>query len=203
MKYVVVAEGLSDLVNSDLENISDELRRKAVMAINRAIEWARVQASREMRRQVAFKAGYLRERLRVTKKARGQDLEAIITGRQRATSLARFARDTDPAAARRRGGVRVEVKPGAAKMMKGAFLVRLRAGAAKTDTQYNLGLAIRLKPGDSLRNKKYAVQLDQNVYILYGPSVDQVFRSVADDLSPDALVYLEREFDRLAALGVI
>lgn len=206
MKYVVVAEGLGDLVNADIGDIPEDIRRKAVMAINRTVQWARAQAAREMRRQVAFRASYLTGadgRLRIAKKAHGTDLEASIVGRQRATSLARFTTDRDPARARRRGGVNVEVKPGAAKFMKGAFLVRLRAGAVKTDTQHNLGLAIRLKPGQTLRNKKYATQLDRDVYILYGPSVDQVFRTVSDDMSPDALQYLEREFDRLRALKVL
>lgn len=206
MKYVVVAEGLGDLVNADIGAIPDEIKRKAVMAINRTVQWARTQAAREMRRQVAFKASYLtgaEGRLRIAKKATGNDLEAIIVGRQRPTSLARFAKTTDPATARRQGGVNVEVKPGAAKFMKGAFLVRLRAGSVKTDTQYNLGLAIRLKPGQTLRNKKHAIQLDNNVYILYGPSVDQVFRTVSEDISPDALMHLEREFERLRALEIL
>lgn len=206
MKYVVVAEGLADLINADIGAIPEEVRRKAVMAINRTVQWARAQAAREMRRQVAFGARYLtgaEGRLRIAKKASGNDLEASIVGRHRATSLARFTKDRDPATARRRGGVRVEVKPGSARFMKGAFLVRLRAGAVKTDTQFNLGLAIRLKPGETLRNKKYAVQLASNVYILYGPSVDQVFRTVSEDMSPDALIHLEREFDRLRALKVL
>lgn len=206
MKYVVVAEGLSDLIDADIGDIPDEIRRKAVMAINRTVEWARTQASREMRRQVAFRASYLtgaEGRLRIAKKASGNNLEASIVGRQRATSLARFAKNPNPATARRRGGVNVEVKPGSAKFMKGAFLVRLRAGTKLTETQHNLGLAIRLKPGETLRNKKNAIQLDRNVYILYGPSVDQVFRTVSGDMSPDALVYLEREFDRLRALKVL
>lgn len=85
--------------------------------------------------------------------------------------------------------------------MKGSFLVKLKSGNAKTDTQFNLGLAIRLKPGERLRNKTSMTQLDHNVYLLYGPSVDQVFRTVREDIAPDTASFLEAEFRRLLDIG--
>jgi hypothetical protein len=39
-----------------------------------------------------------------------------------------------------------------------------------------------------------------NVYLLYGPSVDQVFRTVAGEVAPDALNFLEDEFFRMINL---
>lgn len=198
MNYVIVAEGLSGL---NLSDIPPKLTEAARQAINRTTEWARTQASREMREQVNFPARYLTGsdgRLRIAKKATNTNLEAAIVGRHRPTSLARFSKDTDPGVVKRRGGARVAVKPGAAKFMKGTFLVRLRAGATKTDTKHNLGLAIRLKPGESLRNKRtQGVRLANNVYLLYGPSVDQVFRDVSGEMTPDVINYLQQEFDRL------
>ena len=72
--------------------------------------------------------------------------------------------------------------------MDQAFLVRLKNN--------NIGLAVRLKPGEVLQNSEKAVRLDNNVYLLYGPSVDQVFRSVADDITPSIQQSVSRQFFR-------
>jgi len=201
--YVIVAEGLAELER--LSDVPDEIVMSARQALNKAIDRARTHAAAEMRSQVDFPARYLTGadgRLRITKRAVGNDLEAIIVGRHRPTSLARFLKGNPTAKqVRRRGGASVQVKPGMATFMKGTFLVRLRAGNQLTDTKHNLGLAIRLKPGESLRNKKQqGVQLGNNVYLLYGPSVDQVFRTVAGDMTPEAIRFFESEFNRLRVL---
>ena len=73
--------------------------------------------------------------------------------------------------------------------MNRAFLMNLRSG--------NLGLAVRLAPGERIDNKRRMVQMSNGLYLLYGPSVDQVFRSVAEDVSADAGDFLEQEFLRL------
>lgn len=199
--YTIILEGLD--ATADLAALTPKLTEAARQAINRTLDRTRTQAAREIRRQVSFPANYLSpsgERLSVSQRATDARLEGTITGRWRPTSLARFAKNTDPKAARRRGGVSVAVKPGSAKFMKGAWLVRLRAGSEKTDTQFNLGLAMRLKPGETLRNSRGAVRLDNNVWLLYGPSVSQVFTTVRDDLTPETMNFLEQEFERLRAL---
>ena len=47
-----------------------------------------------------------------------------------------------------------------------------------------------------LSNSSAAKLLSNNVYLLYGPSVDQVFRSVADDKTPKILSDVTAEFLR-------
>lgn len=189
--YVVAVEGLSSL--SDIQNLDENILLRARQAINRTTERARTRSDKEMRKQIAFPARYLSSRLAVSKKASGRSLQAVITGRDRPTSLARFAKNKDVSAARRKGGVSVTVSPGQTRFMGGAFLMQLRGG--------NLGLAIRLKQGQSLRNKRKLASAGKGLYILYGPSVDQVFRSVADEYAaPDAADFLEREFLRLMEL---
>lgn len=143
--------------------------------------------------QVAFPSGYLAgDRLQVTKKAFKGSLEGVITARKRATSLARFSTGSNGR------GVRVRVNPGSSRFMAGAFLMRLRSGASLTEDNFNEGLAIRLKPGDIVRGKKYqsSVQADHTLQLLYGPSVDQVFRDVAHDESPKVEAQVETEFYR-------
>jgi hypothetical protein len=197
--YAVAIEGLADLSLSD--EMVPAIAKAARIAINGTADRARTDADRAMRLQVNFSAAYLAPsagRLAVTKRASDGDLSAIVTGRARPTSLARFVTG---GAVGQRGGVTVTVKPGFAKFMPRAFLLKLRAGsAAVDDTTFNLGLAIRLKPGESIRNKKEMVRISSGLYLLYGPSVSQVFTTVSQDIAPAEAQFLEDEFSRLMAL---
>jgi hypothetical protein len=47
-----------------------------------------------------------------------------------------------------------------------------------------------------MRKSRGAKQIGKNLYLLYGPSVDQVFRGVAADQAPAALDFLDVEFMR-------
>ena len=192
--YIVAVEGISDTIAS-LEEMPAAIQRYARMAINTTTKKTRTAASRKIREQVNFTAGYLSDaagRLSITQQATDGNLEARISGRFRPTSLARFA-----SGAVGRGGVRVQVNPGSTQRMGRAFLMRLRAGRANIETKSNLGLAIRLKPGEHVENKHRMVPVTGNLYLLYGPSVDQIFRFVADELAPDTGDDLEAEFLRL------
>lgn len=143
-----------------------------------------------------FPPGYLTDsRLGVTKKARNADLAVTITGRFRATSLARFVQNP---VLGQKGGVRVEVKRGQSRTLSSAFLIRLKAGKTLTNDNFNLGLAIRLKPGEKLRNTVGArpIALDKGLYLLYGPSVEQIFRETGPEQAPQVLKLVEQEFYR-------
>ena len=181
-------------------------RKAASLAINDTTARKAVPTFRKsMQEQVAFPSNYLdNERFGQTKKATPDDLEAVVTARFRPTSLARFAQGSVEGA-RRTGGVSVKVnRGGGAKRIKGAFFVNLRKGRDTADG-FNLGLAIRLKPGDRIRGRKRGnagVQLAPDLYLLYGPSVDQVFRevSVADSprVADDLLTEFTRQWIRLS-----
>lgn len=154
----------------------------ARMAINDTVTRQGMQLIRkDMMEQVAFPMGYLSgDRLFVAKRATNNNLEAVILGRKRATSLARFS--TGPTVLNGKGGVQVRVKTGRTTYLKRAFLVRLRAGASISEDKYNVGLALRLAPGERLnKNTPHRSWLvPGKVALLYGPSVDQVFGDVAD-----------------------
>lgn len=163
-------------------------RKAASLALNQTAERTVVKKSKPlMRQQVAFPAGYLEraDRLGITKYAKPESLDAAVTGRFEQTSLARFARF----GAKRGSGALVTVKPGSPQRMKRAFPVNLRGG--------NVGLAMRLKKGEELTNRRLpARRFGPGIVLLYGPSVDQVFRTVSDDVSPMALEDLSNEFFR-------
>ncbi len=198
--FAVFAEGLAGLKN--FKEVTADLEMAAVQAINKIARDGRSLAAKEIGREVAFPASYLSPsagRLTVTRQAKRGSLEAAIGARSRPTSLARFITST---ARQGKAGVTVQVQPGRSIQLPKAFLVRLRSGVEGLN---NKGLAVRLKEGETLRNKTRAVKMAKNLYILYGPSVDQAFlnnagKGVADDITPEVLNRLEDEFLRLVDL---
>ena len=203
--YAVFVEGLDDL-ESDIGEIPKRAARAAFRALNKTARDTRSLSARKIREQVAFPARYLSGadgRLNVTQKASANSLSATITGRQRATSLATFAtnfRGGTKAVNRRlrsnrSGGMaRLQIKPGGSRRtIGGAFAVNLKRG---NEAGGNIGLAVRRSNGPPTTAYK-PVKLSENVYLLYGPSVDQVFRTVREDVADDALDALENEFFRL------
>lgn len=153
-----------------------------------------------MLNEVAFPSGYLNaDRLKVTRLASDTSLEAVITGRKRATSLARFVTGNPVVNSKRKEGISVRVKSGRTTYLKNAFLVRLKKGASITEDNFNVGLAVRLKAGEQLSNKNTthkAWLVPGKVALLYGPSVDQVFAGVAVEVTPQLGDMVAGEFYR-------
>lgn len=200
MSARITAVNLLD-VEEFLQTQPATARKSARLAINSTTSRKAVpRMRRAMKEEVNFPRGYLEDKSRFgqTKQATDNDLTASIVARFRPTSLARFS-DDSPEGARRTGGVRVRVNPGGgATRIGGAFFVKLRRGGDTSDG-FNVGLAIRLQPGQSLRGRKkggQGVQLAPNLYLLYGPSVDQVFREVSVAESPAVADDLQKEFIR-------
>lgn len=201
MTVKVEVEALDGAI--DFFRAAPEVAPKAAsLAINQVITRGGMRMAQDaIMDQIAFPRDYLRgDRLEVAKYATESNLEGVIRGRKRATSLARFSQGSVIGKA----GVRVEVKRGSATTLKNAWLVRLKQGASLTEDKYNVGLAVRLKPGEQLQNKKFEHQswlVPGVVALLYGPSVDQIFRQVADDVAePIAQMVTDeffRQFDRL------
>lgn len=209
MKITILSEGLSNL-SKFLEKLPEKASEAARISINSVARGrGRKLLIDRMMSEVSFPTAYIdQDRLFFKKPATNSDLTAVIEARQRPTSLARFA--SGGAIGQRGGAITVRVKksgggrafntkPGGAQ----AFLVRLRRGRALTEDRFNVGLAVRLPEGQSLtgRYSGNTAEIFPNVFLLYGPSVEQVFRGVASDLSDDigALVETEfyRQFDRL------
>ena len=89
---------------------------------------------KRMMDEINFPSGYLNgDRLKVTQKARTGKLEAVITGRKRATSLARFVAGAAVVGSRRGAGLSVRVKKGKTTYLKSAWLVRLKSGASMSE----------------------------------------------------------------------
>ena len=149
--------------------------------------------------EIAFPRDYLKgDRLGITQYAKPNDLEAVITARERPTSLARFAQG-QPIGSKARLGVRVTVGKGKTSVLRSAWLVRLPRGERKSADNFNIGLAVRVKPGESIRGKKSEHQawlVPGKVALLYGPSVDQIFREVSADAAKPISLMVQAEFLR-------
>ena len=194
MSVTVIVEGLTDLQRY-LDALPEIARTSMRIALNDAADFGVAKLlPAKLKEEIAFPEGYLNpSRLFVAERARDNSLEAQIIGRQTPTSLARFA---GGATFGQKGGVSVTVKPGQTRVLKRAFLVKLRQGTRSTAQGFNTGLAVRVAPGETLRGSTAAVQLDNNVFILYGPSVDQVLRTVADDQADTLADRVREEFFR-------
>lgn len=200
-QFAVAVEGIESF--RDVQELGSRTKLAAVQAINKIARDARAEAARRIGEQVNLPKrtlGPAAGNLFVSKKAQKASLEARIKARGRPTSLARFSKGSPG-----RAGVQVEVKPGQARFLRRAFLIRLPQGTALTETRFNLGLAIRLRPGESLDNKTKQVQLSKGLYLLYGPSIQQIFldnqgKGVADDLADPTAEALEAEIIRLLGL---
>jgi hypothetical protein len=156
------------------------------------------QGKAQLTEEVAFPSGYLKDRLGVTEFASPTALRAVVKGRDRPTSLARFATASGVPRPGRGGWVPVQsimVRPGRRKQTNRTFLVSLRRGDVATG---NVGLAIKLRPGETLQgvDRFSPFQLFPNVYLLYGPSVDQAFQGVVADLAPKVVDNWSEEFYR-------
>lgn len=187
--YAVFVEGLKNL--DFIDNLNDKNNEAIRRAVNDTVRRAQPLAAREMEKEVNFPRNYLsgaNGRLTIAKFATDNDTSAILRGRDRPTSLARFisgsvktGKGVDP-------GVMVEVEPGIARRLPRAFAIKLRNN--------NLGLAVRTSNGRAPKNAYKPKQLAPGLWLIYGPSVDQVFKSVREDIAPDLEKYLEEQYFR-------
>lgn len=188
---------LSSLLDLEkfLDAAPDNTRKAASMAMNDVLGGQGLARFRKaVAAEVQFPPGYVDDKINIDQKASPTNLVASITGRQRPTSLARFATSGVVGG---KGGVTVRVK-GGAKFMKGAFLVRLNQGSSNDDG-YNVGLAVRLKEGQTLnkRDTSNMVHLGRDVVLLYAPSIDQILNNeVADAEMPEVADAIGTEFFR-------
>lgn len=201
MKIEVVADGFDNL-EAFFQRAPEAAASSMRMALNDVGGGlARRRAQEEMENQVEFPRGYVKQRVFVEKNATDRSLEVVIRGRDRPTSLARFVQGG--ARSGMRGNIKVKVaKGGTGRVFRKGFVVDLRG---QSGTGSNLGLAVRLKPGEELRNSRGAKIFRSDKYgsiaLLYGPSVDQVFGEVAGEITPDVeeavLAEFFRQFERL------
>lgn len=196
---VVEFDHVPSLVGREMTN---SVEVALVRALNYAATKSRTTAARAAREQVAFPASYVspsNKRLWVKTRARRGAFHTLIEGRGTPTSLARFTRQNVLVGGRRHKGgkINVTVKPGQTKSISRAFLIRLKNN--------NVGLAIRTS-GEKPRGAYKPKAIGKNLWLLYGPSVDQALAAASKDggifadMEPETLELVENEFHRQLGL---
>lgn len=168
-------------IESDLLHIKNGAPRAMSLAINHTLGVTRTEASKEIRKQVKLKAGYVRDKLKI-KRATVNSLNGAIQTPTRGTLLTRY-----PHTRYKNSDMGVQVKPtGGKKRMPGAFFIRFANGVQV--------IAVRTEYGPGLGRS-------EGLKVLYGPSTSQVFTDVKDDLqAPSGNRLMQRlgyEADRL------
>ncbi|QPC91446.1 hypothetical protein [Mesorhizobium sp. INR15] len=183
---------------SFIKEMSPAVDTALTRALNRTADRDRTKFARAARTQINFPASYVspsNKRLWVKTRARKGAFTTVIEGRGTPTSLARFSKQSALAGGtRHRGGkINVTVKPGQTKSISRAFIIRLKNN--------NLGLAVRTN-GSAPHGAYRPKPIGKNLWLLYGPSVDQALSAASKDggvfeeMSDDSLEFLEAEFNR-------
>lgn len=160
--------------------------------VNRVASKNRTAASKNIRQQIRLPAAYVNENLTITKKATRQNPEAVISGRKRATRLARYGAKQLLKTARQASGDRMRGIPSGKKQAGVSVHVRRNESRRKHRKAFLLplktngwmGAFIRFGPGE------------KDIKHMYGPSVDQVFKDVREEIRPQIRRDLAAEFRR-------
>ena len=183
-------------------------RKAGKLAINDTVRRGRRMVKKEILNQVNLAPSYLNQTRLTEVFATESNLTAAVIGRRRPTSLVRFGakplyqpNKTRPG--RKPAGVSIKVK-NRRTTIPNAFLINLKAG---NKDGANQGLAVRLPKGKTPRRRFSGKPLyknqTSNVWLLYGPSVNQMMtgnaggrRSIIENMKPDLNSYLNSEFQR-------
>lgn len=169
-----------------IENGREKALFRTVKEVNQK---GKLLASREVRKELALKAAYVKSKIK-TNKPSYSNLTARIYARKRGIQLSRFMTGQIKKKAKnggmKRAGVKVRVTPGSRiSKMRGYFALPLKNG--------NFGIAKRVGTG---RND-YEIQ--------YGPSVSQVMDTylpeIQAELRPVAREKLAKEIESILKRG--
>lgn len=160
-----------------------------VSAVNEAAVRAHHQAHERVSKDLNFPPGYLNNSTLKLRKASGSArlAGAVISARTRPTSLNRFAmtgQDMRP-----KHGLSVEVSKGDRKAIPKAFFMLVSNG--------NMAVAMRHKSWREIPGIRAGKYVWNGLVFLYGPSVDQVFKTHRPEIAEGALDRLEEAFNKL------
>lgn len=187
--------GLADAIEN-LSELPVSLRSALARAVNNVVPSAYSLSVEKITSQVALTPSYVKGRLYISQRATTTDPLAVISGRVRSTQLRRYQgkqlyTQAKLPGKKRLAGVSVRVKAGGnTKVLKHAWLIKLKYGEADAKLGLTMGIAQRTGPN---RN---------DFKILYGPSVDQVFRDVKDQIRPDVQSMLADEWMKQMKDGI-
>lgn len=177
-----------DEAKAAFSELPANLRAALIRSINNVVPTAYDLGVEKITSQVALTKTYVKSRLYVSQKASNTDPMAVISGRVRSTQLRRYSGTQLFAPAklpgkRRLAGTSVKVKAGGSpKTLNHAWIIKLKYGEQDAKMGLTMGIAQRTGSG-------------RNDYrILYGPSVDQVWRDAKEEIRPEVEQLLADEW---------
>lgn len=192
MKITLSGTPLLQSAVASIKTVPQAVDRAAYRAVNKVAAKTVTRSRKLISSQLSLKSDYIRDRMRIDKASPGNPT-AIIRARLRATTLSSYgasqltrgAKNRKArgdalraiAAGRKAAGISVEVKRGVRKKMPGAFTLPLRAGKVSGGN----GFGVFIRRGGRLEHQ-------------YGPSVDQAFRRIKDELAPEISADLATTF---------
>lgn len=159
------------------------------IAINKAAPIIRTLSSSKIREQVRLQASYVREKLTIRRASR-TNLSASINTPSRGLLLTKFSTDSTIASDGVRwlrppvvpsGGIRVKVKPNGP--------IKTVSPGAAGDKPFYIVLKDSRALGIARRNSRYR----NDIEVLHGPSLSQIFTDVREDVTPEASAELTRQ----------
>lgn len=183
----VRTSGLTDFTRF-LQRAPEIATRAAAFAINDTARSERTAAKRRMQADAAAPLSTFEGRnFRIDRFASPGNLEAVIRAERRPLGLTTFLTSRT---AKRKGagrGLEVQIKRGGPKtVLEGSFLLPLRNG----------GRAVALRTKGAIRNSRAAQEIRPNLYLLSGPSVNQMFGVIAPERVKPGGDLLRRNFLR-------
>lgn len=169
MTWGVTTRGIDGL--NDLARLEPNLAPWLSQEVNRVTRSTRTRVARQVLAEANLPTGYVaprNRRLQIVQNATPRNPEAIIEAEGRATSLTRYVISTSGQ------GLAVNIRGGGVRRFRRAFQFRGRTDAT-TDTGSGGALfALRVRKGTRLRGSYAARQVDDTLYLLFGPSVAQI-----------------------------
>lgn len=194
MPAYVALENVMDL--DDLRQVIDRHGEAILHAVNDAGRWAHHEAHKRVSKDLNWPAGYINQQRLKFRPARGNFKigaggAAVITARSRPTVISRFNGMTVKGPDGKNFGVKVEVTRGKPKTIRKAFMRTMNGNALVLIRDYSYR---------EMPNIKASKYVWNGLVTLYGPSVDQVFRTHRDGpdgIATQALDKLEAAIEQL------
>ena len=178
------------------------VRKALVLVLNKSATFAKNESVTQIVSEVNLSPSYVKGRLVVAKRAKADDLTAIVRGEERGTLLQRYPYTLSSSGA----VVRVN-RAGSALTIKGARMVHLKGSGEKVIGVFNkdameiFTAALSKGKGATAKKRKKLYNIERRAAAkpygrtpLHSRSINQLFLSVREDIQPQLGRFMRSEF---------
>lgn len=196
---------------TNLKDLTDKLIQKGkridsmlASTVNATATFVRNRSTEVITSRVLLQPNYVKQYLKVSKRASPNDPVAVISANERATLLPRYPHITG------KDGVKVRINVGSGyETIRGSFIIKGLRGSGVT------GIAMRNSvfyeyyktlihdtPGKQAKLKRAesrAKNKPKGITVLHSRSINQLFLSVREDVQPDLRRFMVEDFKKRLA----